>query len=61
MRTQIVVTATFLIAALAAAQTQPPLHLMPMPASVRQASGQLAITQLFSVAVSGAHDSSLDE
>lgn len=31
-----------------------------MPASVQQASGQLAITQSFSVAVTGAHDASLD-
>lgn len=32
-----------------------------MPASVQQGSGQLAITQAFSVTVSGAHDASLDE
>ncbi|PYX46464.1 MAG: beta-N-acetylhexosaminidase, partial [Acidobacteria bacterium] len=45
----------------AAAQTQPQLNLMPMPASVQQGSGQLIVTQSFSVAVSGAHEASLDE
>jgi hexosaminidase len=34
---------------------------MPMPASVQSGSGQLPITQAFSVAVSGARDASLDE
>lgn len=34
---------------------------MPMPANVRLGSGQLPITQSFSVAVSGVHDPSLDE
>lgn len=38
----------------------PQLNLMPMPASVQQGSGQLAITQSFSVAASGAHDAVLD-
>jgi hexosaminidase len=33
---------------------------MPMPASVQQESGQLAINQSFSVAVSGVRDASLD-
>ena len=32
-----------------------------MPASVQQGSGQLIVTQSFSVAVSGAHEASLDE
>ena len=32
-----------------------------MPASVQQGSGQLTVTQSFSVAASGAHDASLDE
>ncbi len=40
---------------------QPQLNLMPMPASVQQTSGQLAITQSFSVAVTGSRDVSLDE
>src|SRR5438309_84176 len=43
------------------AQSQPQLPLMPMPASVQQGSGQLIVTQSFSVAVSGAHEASLDE
>ena len=33
---------------------------MPMPASVQPGTGQLPITQSFSVAVTGAHDASLD-
>jgi hexosaminidase len=33
---------------------------MPMPASVQTSAGQLPITQSFSVAVTGAHDASLD-
>ena len=41
-------------------QTQSQLNLMPMPASVQQGVGQLPITQSFSVAVTGAHDASLD-
>ncbi len=44
----------------ASAQSQPQLNLMPMPASVQTGTGQLAITQSFSVAVTGAHDASLD-
>lgn len=38
----------------------PPLNLMPMPASVQVRSGQLLITQSFSVSVTGARDASLD-
>ncbi len=40
------------------AQSQ--LNLMPMPASVQQGTGQLPITQSFSVAVTGSHDAALD-
>jgi len=46
------------VTASAAGQTQ--LNLMPMPASVQQGSGDMAITQSFSVAVTGTHDPSLD-
>jgi len=60
MRTPFIAIAV-LIATLAAAQSQPPLNLMPMPASVQPGTGQLPITQSFSVAVSGSHDASLDE
>jgi hexosaminidase len=45
----------------ASAQSQLPLNLMPMPASVQPGTRQLPIVQSFSVAVSGAHDASLDE
>jgi hexosaminidase len=43
------------------AQTPSQLPLMPMPASVQTGSGQLPITQSFSVTVTGARDASLDE
>ena len=46
------------LTASAMAQTQ--LNLMPMPSSVQTGSGQLAITQAFSVATTGNHDASLD-
>ena len=42
------------------AQSQLPLNLMPVPSSVQTGSGQLPITQAFSVAVTGTHDPSLD-
>jgi hexosaminidase len=42
------------------AQSQTQLNLMPMPASVQQGTGQLAITQEFSVSVTGTHDASLE-
>jgi len=45
---------------LAVSQSQSQLDLMPMPASVQPGTGQLAVTQSFSVAVTGAHDASLD-
>src|SRR6201997_2882693 len=48
------------LAPVAFCQTQPQLNLMPMPASVQQGNGQLAINQSFSIAVSGARDASLD-
>ncbi len=44
----------------AVSQSQPQLNLMPMPASVPQGSGQLRITESFSVAVTGTHEASLD-
>jgi hexosaminidase len=60
MRTPLIVTAVFLLATFAVAQSQPQLNLMPMPASVQVGTGQLPINQLFSVAVTGSHDASLD-
>jgi hexosaminidase len=59
MRTQLIAN-MLLVASLAAAQSQPQLNLMPMPASVQPGTGQLTITQSFSVAVTGTHDASLD-
>jgi len=61
MRLLLSVTAIILFASSAVAQPQPQLNLMPMPASVQVGAGQLPITQAFSVAVTGAHDASLDE
>jgi hexosaminidase len=51
----------FLLTGLAPAQNQSQLNLMPMPASVQTGSGQLPITQSFSLAVTGTHDASLDD
>ena len=61
MRTPLILTAVFLLATFAAAQSQPQLKLMPMPASVQLGTGQLPVSQAFSVEVSGPHDASLDE
>ena len=50
----------FILTGLVLAQNQTPLDLMPLPASVQTGSGQLPITQSFSVAVTGTQDASLD-
>ena len=50
----------FFLPSFVAAQSQPQLNLMPMPASVQTGTGQLPITQSFSDAVAGSHDASLD-
>jgi len=60
MRTPLIVTAVFLLGTFVAAESQPQLNLMPMPASVQVGTGQLPINQLFSIAVTGSHDASLD-
>jgi len=52
MRTMLLVLTVYLLTILADAQS-PPLNLMPMPASVKTASGQLVIDPSFSVAISG--------
>src|SRR5580765_2233024 len=39
---------------------QSPLNLMPMPASVQQGTGHLAISSSFSVTTTGVHDASLE-
>jgi hexosaminidase len=60
MRNLLIVLTVFACALLVQAQTQLQLNLMPMPASVQPGSGQLAINQAFSVAVTGSRDGSLD-
>jgi hexosaminidase len=60
MRVLIWMSLALMFNSFAVSQSQPQLNLMPMPASVQQGSGQLAITQSFSVATNGAHDASLD-
>jgi hexosaminidase len=60
MRNVLVLTAVLLLVSFAAAQSQPQLNLMPMPASVQAGTGKLAINQSFSVAVAGSHDAALD-
>ncbi len=59
MRTLLLALAFLPLAVLATAQ-QSQLNLMPMPSTVQMGTGQLAITQSFSVVVAGAHDVSLD-
>jgi hexosaminidase len=60
MRTLIISSILLTLASSLAAQSQPQLNLMPMPASVQPGTGQLLITRSFSIAVSGAHDASFD-
>ncbi len=50
----------FFLASFVVAQSQPQLNLMPMPASVQQGTGQLAINQSFAIVVTGGHDAALD-
>jgi len=63
MRTFLIGSMLFVLSSLAAAQSQSQsqaqLNLMPMPASVQPGSGQLAITQSFSVSVTGVRGASL--
>jgi hexosaminidase len=54
------VVLTSLMSCFAFAQSQPQLNLMPMPASVQTGTGQLPITQSFSVTLTGHRDASLD-
>jgi hexosaminidase len=57
---RIVLIPAFFLGSFAAAQSQPQLNLMPLPASVQSGTGQLTINQSFSVALTGSHDASLD-
>ncbi len=60
MRTSLIAVIVTCLSSFAAAQSQPQLNLMPMPANVQAGTGQLAISQSFSVAVAGSHDLILD-
>ena len=60
MRSNRAVMTVLLLTAMAFAQTQSQLNLMPMPASAQQGSGMLTIEQSFSMSVTGAHDPALD-
>src|SRR5215467_14573937 len=60
MRSLILAGVFFAFTGLAISQSQPQLNLMPMPTGVQPGSGQLPVTQSFSVAVTGTHDSALD-
>lgn len=61
MRTHLLVfVLVFIISALAVAQTQSQLNLMPMPSNVQLGSGQLLVDRSFSVAISGHRDAILD-
>src|SRR5271166_3065752 len=60
MRTSFIAGIFLVLASFAVAQSQPQLNLMPLPASVQPGTGQLPISTLFSVAVTGSHDLSLD-
>ena len=59
-RTLRVLPSIVLLAALAAAQPQRPLSLMPLPSTMQLGTGQLRIDQSFSVAVTGFHDARLE-
>jgi hexosaminidase len=60
MRTLISAPSILLICIPLFAQSQPQLNLMPMPASMQTGTGQLLITQSFSVGLSGHRDASLE-
>jgi hexosaminidase len=61
MRTLLLVVTAFLLSTcFAAAQSPSSLSLMPIPANIQSGAGQLAIDQLFTVAVTGAKDARLD-
>jgi hexosaminidase len=61
MRNLLLIGSLFILsnAAVSLAQSQP-LNLMPLPASVQQGTGQLAITRSFSVSIGGVHDPALE-
>ncbi len=55
-----ILNAVFLLTFIASAQTQRQLSLMPIPSSVQLGSGELQITQTFSVGVTGVRDAALE-
>jgi hexosaminidase len=60
MRTLLLLSAVLSLPVAVSAQNQAQLNLMPMPASVQPGTGQLPITQSFSIAVTGSQDATLD-
>ena len=60
MRTRLLSVALLFFPALAIAQTQSQLSVMPMPSNVQLGSGHLLIDRSFSVAISGHRDALLD-
>src|SRR5579859_7900312 len=62
MRTELLTISLLLsLSHVVTAETLPPLNLMPMPANVQLGTGQLAIDQSFSVAISGYPDAMVDK
>ena len=61
MKIPILAAISLLMCTAAAAQSQPQLNLMPMPASAQAGTGQLPITQAFSVALTGHRDASVED
>ncbi len=60
MRMLFIVSAAILFVAVAAAQSQPQLNIMPMPAVVQFGAGKLHLQPSFSVAVDGVKDATLE-
>src|SRR5271168_3783466 len=60
MRTLTTLIPALLLSSFVAAQTQPQLNLMPMPANVQTGTGQLPITQSFSVSATGYRSAPLE-
>lgn len=60
MQKLIVANVVIFLATFALAQSQPQLPLMPLPTTMQPGTGQLAITQSFSVTITGVQDDSLD-
>ena len=59
MRTQLIASAIFLLLSISSAQSPRQLNLMPLPSTAHLGTGQLAINQSFSIAVSSFQDQRL--